>query len=169
MLLRQMLFLLLSMVQNLLESLVQETDCPSIDRWDLGVRMPIVGKTRRKDKQGNFEGFFLAKSLEELPARFAPWEIEHHQLTALLLDMQQALEVHGPKLDEVAKEPVEPLEALGTYLNMYVEYLGSLSDADGVRTDDEIKYGIRLAWRVWQQLDRSGKPPEYLAEWFAKS
>lgn len=151
----------------LLESLTQDTEYPHIAHWTLEEIMPIAPKP--KVKQGNLPPWYLRQSLEELPERIEPWAKEHHQLKCLLLDIQSALEHHGPDHDPISQSFEEPEQALNDYLEMYLDYLSEIKDPDGVRSDDEIKYGTRLAWRVWQQMDRAGKKPEFLLEWVLKA
>jgi len=149
------------------ESLIQEHPYPNLEPWYIWMEtleerfMPLKGQVT--DPLA-----LVTAAIKELPERFAPWEEERGQIYTLLLDMRVALRVHGFKLDETALSLEDPESAFTGYLEMYCEYYATLPDQDKARSRQEMEYGARLAWRIWQMMQRTGKPLKALLEWFAK-
>lgn len=142
-----------------LEALLQDTDTPDpLETWqqsleELEKSMPIRGPLTTTPLEA------AQQARDTLPGQFAPWEEERDYTYTLLVDLVCALKVHGAELDEKALAIEDPAEALVGYLEMYRDYLAGLQDLEArVRTEEEMRYGVRLAWRVWQMLRRSNTP-----------
>lgn len=154
----------------LVESLIQETPYPNtVSSWiemliDLEKEepMPIQGKVANPNSRLH-DLAEIERAIHELPGQVEPWDTGYKMLYTLLLDIRCALQTHGPRHDSTSLEQ-DPVEALPDYLEMYREYLSNLKDPDGARTDDEMRYGARLAWRIWQMLERQGATYEDLAK-----
>ncbi|ADH63092.1 hypothetical protein Mesil_1194 [Allomeiothermus silvanus DSM 9946] len=154
----------------LVESLIQETPYPNtVSNWIetlIGLEkeepMPIQGKVANTSSRLH-DLAEIEQAIHELPGQVEPWDADHKMLYTLLLDIRCALQTYGPRHDPTSLEQ-DPVEALPDYLEMYREYLSNLKDSDGARTDDEMRYGARLAWRIWQMLERQGATYEDLAK-----
>lgn len=124
--------------------------------------MPIQGKVANPNSRLH-DLAEIERAIHELPGQVEPWDTGYKMLYTLLLDIRCALQTHSPRHDSTSLEQ-DPVEALPDYLEMYREYLSNLKDPDGARTDDEMRYGARLAWRIWQMLERQGATYEDLAK-----
>jgi hypothetical protein len=142
----------------LLSCLIQDNNKPLLEPIFEALEeiMPI---TMVGDQQA-----IIKRLIKTLPDRTAPWEPEREIMYTLLIDMGCGLTVHGETIDQTAEEVGDPAEALTGYVQMYREYFAECGDIDKARSMDEIAYGAKLAWRIWQQAKRSNTALEKLLE-----